>query len=324
MKKILIFKTDRLGDLLNISPIISNLKLNNPSCEITLICSNYNEPLVKYYHHDLNYIVFKKSIIAFLIKNSYLIFTNKYDLILQLDGKNHSYLLSALIRSTKKACINFIKYKKFFGLNLKIHRPNFLIKFFFNIIEISYENYNHTNNKKFHYLGLYLSLLTKLNIKIETKRHYLPFNPNSNNIFLNKRYLLFHLDKRWDAFPIKVRENLKKKIISLSYDNKIVVTSNIGSNNFYNFIKKELLNSINIKFYDEPTLNNIISLVYFSETCVSSHSGLIVHSAAAFNKNVIDIVHEEISNELDRWVPFEINYKRYNVENFLNESFKFE
>ena len=130
MKKILIFKTDRLGDLLNISPIISNLKLNNPSCEITLICSSYNEPLVKYYHHDLNYIVFKKSIIAFLIKNFYFVFLNKYDLILQLDGKNHSYLLSALIRSTKKACINFIKYKKFFGLNLKIHRPNFLIKFF--------------------------------------------------------------------------------------------------------------------------------------------------------------------------------------------------
>ena len=122
----------------------------------------------------------------------------------------------------------------------------------------------------------------------------------------------------------KSKRKFKKKIISLSCDNKIVVTSNIGSNNFYNFIKKELLNSINIEFYDEPTLNNIISLVYFSETCVSSHSGLIVHSAAAFNKNVIDIVHEEISNELDRWVPFEINYKRYNVENFLSESFKFE
>lgn len=323
MKKILIFKTDRLGDLLNISPIISNLKLNNPSCEITLICSSYNEPLVKYYHHDLNYIVFKKSIIAFLIKNFYFIFSNKYDLILQLDGKNHSYLLSTLIRSTKKACINFIKYKKFFGLNLKIHRPNFLIKFFFNFIEISNENYNHTDNKKFHYLGLYLSLLAKLNIKIETKKHYLPFIPNSNNIFLNKKYLLFHLDKRWETFPLKVRDNLKRKITSLSYDNKIVVTSNIGCNNFYNFIKKKLLNSSNIEFYDEPSLNNIISLVYFSETCISSHSGLIVHTAAAFNKKIIDIVHDEIFNELDRWVPFDTNYKRYNVQNFLDESFKF-
>tara|TARA_B100000941_G_C28459692_1_gene530007 strand:+ start:345 stop:1319 length:975 start_codon:yes stop_codon:yes gene_type:complete len=323
MKKILIFKTDRLGDLLNISPIISNLKLNNPSCEITLVCSSYNEPLVKYYNHDLNYVVYKKSIIAFLIENFYFIFSNKYDLILQLDGKNHSYLLSVLIRSTKKACINFIKYKKFFGLNLKIHRPNFLIKFFFDFIEISYENYNHNDNKKFHYLGLYLSLLAKLNIKIETRKHYLPFTPTSKNIFLNKKYLLFHLDRRWDIFPLNVRDNLKKKIISLSNHNKIIITSNIGSNYFYNFIKKELKNSKNIEFYDEPSLNNIISLVYFSETCVSSHSGLIVHSAAAFNKKIIDIVNQEIFNELDRWVPFEVNYKRYNVKNFLNESFIF-
>ena len=94
-------------------------------------------------------------------------------------------------------------------------------------------------------------------------------------------------------------------------------------NNFYNFIKKKLLNSSNIEFYDEPTLNSIISLVYFSETCISSHSGLIVHTAAAFNKKIIDIVHDEIFNELDRWVPFDTNYKRYNVQNFLDESFKF-
>ena len=40
MKNFLIFKTDRLGDLINISPIISNIKLHYPSSEITLICSN--------------------------------------------------------------------------------------------------------------------------------------------------------------------------------------------------------------------------------------------------------------------------------------------
>ena len=321
MKKILIFKTDRLGDFLNISSIISNLKLNNPSCEITLICSSYNRPIVQYYHNDLHYIVYKKSLIPFIINNFYFIFSNKYDLILQLDGKNHSYLLSALIRSTKKACINFIKYKKFFGFNFKIHRPNFLIKLFFNFTEISYENYNHIDNKKFHYLGLYLSLLNKLNIKIVTKNHYLPFNTKSKSIFSNEKYLLFHLDKRWELFPLIVRENLKKKIISLSNNNKIVITSNIGSNKFYNYIKKEILNFKNIQFFDEPTLHNIISLVYFSETCISSHSGLIVHSAAAFKKNIIDLVSPNINDELDRWIPFNINYKRFDINNFDNKEF---
>ena len=321
MKKILIFKTDRLGDFLNISPVISNLKLNYPSCEITLICSSYNKPIVQYYHNDLNYIVYRKSLVAFIIKNFYFIFLNKYDLILQLDGKNHSYLLSTLIRSTKKACINFIKYKKFFGLNFKINRPNFFIKSFFNLVEISYENYKHIDNKKFHYLGLYLSLLDKLNIKIESKNHYLPFNPKSKTIFLNKKYLLFHLDKRWELFPLIVRENLKKKLISLSNNSKIVITSNIGSNNFFNYIKKELINIKNIQFFDEPNLHNVISLVYFSETCVSSHSGLIVHSGAAFKKNIIDLVSPNINDELDRWIPFNINYKRFDINNFDNNEF---
>ena len=62
MKKILIFKTDRLGDLLNISPIIKNLKLNFPSSTITLVCSEYNKSIAEYYQNDLDLIIFKKPI----------------------------------------------------------------------------------------------------------------------------------------------------------------------------------------------------------------------------------------------------------------------
>ena len=45
MKNILIFKNDKLGDFINISPIIINIKKKFPNCEITLICSNYNYPI---------------------------------------------------------------------------------------------------------------------------------------------------------------------------------------------------------------------------------------------------------------------------------------
>ena len=54
MKNILIFKTDRLGDLLNISPVLFNLKTNFPDSQITLVCSNYNKSIAKYYTNDLN------------------------------------------------------------------------------------------------------------------------------------------------------------------------------------------------------------------------------------------------------------------------------
>ena len=96
MKKILIFKTDRLGDLLNISPIINNLKHNYPSCTITLVCSKYNKSIAEYYHNDVEFIIFNKPLFSFLIKNIKLIFFKRYDFIFQLDGKNHSYFTSIL------------------------------------------------------------------------------------------------------------------------------------------------------------------------------------------------------------------------------------
>ena len=74
MKKILIFKTDRLGDLLNISPIINNLKLNFPSSTITLVCSEYNKSIAEYYQNDLDLIIFKKPLFFFLLKNIKFIF----------------------------------------------------------------------------------------------------------------------------------------------------------------------------------------------------------------------------------------------------------
>ena len=42
MKNILIFKTDRIGDLVNISPVLYNLNKNFPKSKISLVCSKYN------------------------------------------------------------------------------------------------------------------------------------------------------------------------------------------------------------------------------------------------------------------------------------------
>ena len=68
MKNILIFKTDKLGDLINISPVISNLKNSYPKSEITLICSNYNYSVANLYSNELKILVYKKPILFFFIK----------------------------------------------------------------------------------------------------------------------------------------------------------------------------------------------------------------------------------------------------------------
>ena len=321
MKNILIFKTDRIGDLLNISPVIYNLKINFPKCKITLVCSNYNKSIAQYYENDLNILIYNKPLIIFLIKNYLNLNKNNFDLILQLDGKNHSYISSVFLNAYTKACIKYIKNKKFFNKFISVSRPNFLINKFFDINEISYENYHLNENHKYHYLNLYLKLLKKLNIKIFSKDHYLPFKNPINQSNFNEGYFLFHIDERWEMFDSNIKNKLKQKILFLSKNNKIVVTSNIGSNKIFNFLKIELENTNNIQIIESPDLNKTLSLIYYSNTCVSSHSGLIVHTGAAFKKNIIDLVSPSINNELDRWIPFNINYKRFDINNFNNYDF---
>ena len=65
------------------------------------------------------------------------------------------------------------------------------------------------------------------------------------------------------------------------------------------------------------SLDDLLNVIYHSKTTISSHAGLIVHAGAAFEKKVIDIVPENINNELDRWIPFDIDYKRINITNFF-------
>jgi len=240
---------------------------------------------------------------------------------LQLDGKNHSYLISTFVRSKNKFCVKYIKNKKIFGNFFKIKRPNFFLNLFFNYNVVSYEDYNHLDNKKFHYLNLYLKLLEKINIKIFSKNHNLPFKNPSNITKFNKNYILLHLDTRWNEFPNEVISSLIKKINYISRDNNLVISSNVGSNDIFENIKHEFSNYDNIEMIEGPNLNNTLNLIYFSSTCISSHSGLIVHSAAAFNKKIIDIVSPKIFNELDRWIPFNINYKRFDINNFINFDF---
>ena len=320
MKNILIFKTDRLGDLLNISPVISNIKSNYPDSNITLICSKNNNYLAKYYKNDLKIIVYRYPLIFFLIQNFKLL-KNKFDIILQLDGKNHSYFLSSILRADKKACIKFIKKKKFFKIPILISRPNFIIRTFFHFHEVSYEDYSLNNNHKYHYLSLYLNLIKKMNINIISKDHYLPFvNPKNVSNF-KEGYFLFHIDKRWEAFEINVKNKLKDKILSLSKKNCVVITSDFGGNHIFDFINNELNNLTNIQIIEKPNLDNLISLIYFSKTCISSHSGLIVHAGSAFKKNIIDLVSPDINNELDRWIPFNINYNRFDINNFNDANF---
>ena len=77
----------------------------------------------------------------------------------------------------------------------------------------------------------------------------------------------------------------------------------------------------NIKFVTQSSIDDLINIIYYSHTVISIHTGLIVHTAASFNKKIVDIVLPENFNELDRWIPLEVNYKRFNIYNFPHHNF---
>lgn len=316
MRQILIFKTDRLGDLLNISSVINNIKINFPNCRIDLVCSKYNKNIANYFSNYVNILVFEKPFIFFLLSNFKIFFLNRYDLIIQLDGKNHSYLSALLIRSKKKICIQYSKLKYILGKKVNILRPNNIIKLFYSNTLISTENYDISNNKDFHYLSLYLKLISLENIKIVNQDHFLPINfPNKISKF-NNEYFYLHIDERWNNFEKKAFENINNAISHLSIDKNIVIASNIGGNNVFNKISELHDNKTNIEIIKDPSINDMISLIYYSHTCISSHTGLVVHLSAAFKKRIIDIVPKHIFNELDRWIPFNVDYIRLNILDF--------
>ncbi len=315
MKKILIFKSDRIGDLINISSVLHNLKKNYPSSEISVVCSRYNSKIAKLYNDFDIILLSDNSLILFLIKNFRNIFLKKYDLILQLDGKKKSYLCGIFTRSSIKAGIKFIKRKKLFFYKYNLQRPNILTSFFYNILENCNEDYNDSNNKAYHYLGLYLKILQRLNLTIYSRKHYLPIKAVKKTNFEN--YFHLHIDEKWLDFESSFFERFEKKILLLSKKNNICVTSNLSGNIYFDRFKNKFIENLNFLFINNASLEDLLNIIYFSHTTISSHSGLTVHAGAAFKKKIIDIVHSNINNELDRWIPFDINYKRTNI----NDSF---
>ena len=93
----------------------------------------------------------------------------------------------------------------------------------------------------------------------------------------------------------------------------VCITTNHNGNFFYNNLVKFLKNNNNITFISNSSVDDLIKIIYNSMIVISCHTGFLVHFAACFNKKIIDVVPKSIFNELDRWIPFDINYSRYEI-----------
>ena len=131
-KRIIIFRTDRIGDLINSSSFFKSIKNYYDNSEIDVVCSSYNCEIAKRYDFINKVITYNKNQnfinkIIFFFKIAF----NYYDICIVIDGKTISKLTSFFIRAKKKYIICF--YNKLFALFSGIF--DYLLTFFLGIFQ---------------------------------------------------------------------------------------------------------------------------------------------------------------------------------------------
>tara|TARA_B100000963_G_scaffold341094_1_gene340435 strand:- start:644 stop:1591 length:948 start_codon:yes stop_codon:yes gene_type:complete len=304
VKKILIFRTDRIGDFLVCAPIYMSLKRNKYIIDI--VCSNKNYEYV----NSINF--FNKVFLypqTFINKILFLLRLKKYDEILVLDGKKRSIYIALL-----KICEN----KILFTPSKFIHN---LFGFFFDkIIHINY------NKPKIDFL---VDTLNFLNCDfIKSDLNFLKYN--SVNQFKTykigfDKYIVLNFDEKW-IFKnyISTYSNIEPSIKDfIKFINKLSNKKNLIITN--GLIKNPILHQIKVGFIDKLNKNILIKdqidifeleyLIKNSDALISCH-GAPSHIASNHSIKIVDIIDKSEINFFESY-----NFHFRNKSQLLREDF---
>ncbi len=290
--KILIIRTDRLGDVILSTPVIKNLKLAFPQAHISFMCRPYTKEALlgnpwldevivydKYGKH--------KSFFA-TIKFSFFLRKKQFDWAVILHPTNRVHLLAFLagipLRAGWDRKLGFLLNKKLF----------------------------HTKDKgEKHELDYTLDVLRSLDVPIQEKNTYFPFDKKANKrveeLLKNKglaeddKFIAIHpsascISKRWpiDHFMELIRL-LKEKT-----NFKIIVISSEAEKSFVKRLTEEL---DVIDLCGSLGISELGSLLKRATLFISNDSGP-VHIAASLNTPVISIFgRKDPGLSPTRWKP---------------------
>ena len=149
IKRILVFRTDRLGDFIISKSVLNNL-IHTKKFSIDIVVSQKNYDYIKNFNSFNKIFIYRNSFLKFVIEYKKF-FLNRYDYILIHDGKRRSHQISLFIRGKKFSLIKFSKNSIYFS--------------FIKIFEFS-TYYNSENNLLFDNLQ-FLNLLINENNRIK-------------------------------------------------------------------------------------------------------------------------------------------------------------
>ena len=308
MKKFIFFRNDRLGDFIIITNIIRAIKIKYPSSKITVVSSKYNYKFIKKYEIIDDVILYSKDF-SFLkrIEIFNKIIKENYYASFAVDGKSFSNLCNIFLKSKNK----FGLFYKFKFLGIPFFKPNILNFLFFDKYEIftskKYLDKIEHLPSKFIKLGNYLGL----KIKKEDKYYYSPVKkikklPNQLANILNKKFILIHLDEKWQDIK-GVNENLYEnlEIFQKKIKKKILVTSFKNSFDYFVNFKKKLKTIKNKKIilFEDSSLEIMERMIYYSKFSISCHSGYLVQISGTNKGKLIDIINKRDLIWYSCWVP---------------------
>jgi len=308
INNILIFRTDRIGDLLVSCPAIITIKKNIKNSNITLVTSQRNFEYAKnldlfntVYKFPEKNIFFKFFFILKLLKK-------KFDYIYVFDGKERSIIASALIRSKCKIALT----------------PK--IKFFYKMLNIKFI----LDNDKTNLNKIFQKFLDLSNINTKISNFNFLKNKINNNFSSNieiKNYLHIHLDEKWfSKLYISKYTNIGpnysefiKFIDKINQKNDILITTGLIDfelvdelkNKYFNkvtnkiFLKKNRNKSVYLIY--KPTFDDLESLLRSSKTLIACH-GAITHASNSFDVKKIDILEKSKVSFYQRFTSHLFDY----------------
>ncbi len=302
MTSILIFRTDRIGDFLVISPIFSSIKRNFRDCKIDIVCSPMNFKYINSFKFFNNVFLYPNN---FLLKFKFFFNLKKYDYIFVTDGKKRSIYISIFKSS---------KFKFLFTPSVSIKR---LFNFFFNKIFLI--DYSVPKIK------LIEDFLKEINCDlINDDINFILNNENSESLLTNKikePYIILNFDEKWisdkyintyDRIEPSLDEfnNFTEK---LSKKYKLIIVNGYKENRVLNNFKS--INKDKILIKDKIDIFEFQTLIKHSNCLITCH-GAPSHIASNYNIKIIDIIDK---SELIFFESYNFHFK--NKVQLFRESF---
>jgi len=319
---IIFFNTCALGDYLIHSSIVNELK-KKFNCKIVAVCSPYNAKIISNENHIDEIILydknwnFKKKLNA--LKK---ILKQKYLISFVADAQFFSYFANFFLKSKYKRGIITRKIKKII-FNLHFYKPfKFLANFLFDKYVI--QTRPKYLKQKEHIPSKFINLFSDFQIK--NKNTYLFNQKRKGNVIKNNllkklnfiKYICIHLDWKWnDIKNIEKQLNESLQELYSKTDHKIIIFAYKNKCKYFKILERKIntINSRNLNISFKNKNRNIFILkdcdLFLEERIISNsswniscHAGILVHSAAANKRKIIDILPKNEFLIQSCWTPF--------------------